>query len=98
KGYDAERLRHLTGANFAGAASLGLVFRDCVLRSACLSGISFYKTELSNLDFADADLSDCDFRQSVFINGGSLSMARVINARFDQADFARVQSSWLEPD
>ncbi|MCH5536048.1 pentapeptide repeat-containing protein [Pseudomonas syringae] len=76
----------LTGANFAGAASLGLVFRDCVLRSACLSGISFYKTELSNLDFADADLSDCDFRQSVFINGGSLSMARVINARFDQAD------------
>lgn len=76
----------LTGANFADTATLGLSFSDCVLRSACLSGMSFYKTELHNLDFADADLSYCDFRHAVFIDGGSLSMARVNNARFDQAD------------
>lgn len=76
----------LTGANFADTATLGLSFKDCVLRSACLSGISFYKTELHNLDFADADLSYCDFRHAVFVDGGSLSMARVNNARFDQAD------------
>lgn len=76
----------LTGANFADTATLGLSFSDCVLRSACLSGMSFYKTELRNLDFADADLSYCDFRHAVFVDGGSLSMARVNNARFDQAD------------
>jgi uncharacterized protein YjbI with pentapeptide repeats len=76
----------LTGANFADSATLGLSFKECVLRSACLSGISFYKSELRNLDFADADLSYCDFRHAVFVDGGSLSMARVNNARFDQAD------------
>ncbi|WP_455922898.1 pentapeptide repeat-containing protein [Pseudomonas putida] len=76
----------LTGANFADSASLGLVFKDCVLRSACLSGISFYKSTLSNLDFAEADLSYCDFRRATFTHGGSLSMARVNNARFDDAD------------
>jgi len=57
-----------------------------MLRSACLSGISFYKTELNNLDFAEADLSYCDFRKAIFINGGILSLARVNDARFDQAD------------
>ncbi|HEY0288583.1 MAG TPA: pentapeptide repeat-containing protein [Pseudomonas sp.] len=76
----------LTGASFADTTTLGLTFKDCVLRSACLSGISFYKSELFNLDFAEADLSYCDFRHAVFIEGGSLSMARVNNARFDQAD------------
>lgn len=76
----------LTGANFADTATLGLSFSDCVLRSACLSGMSFYKTELRNLDFADADLSYCDFRHAVFVDGGSMSMARVNDARFDQAD------------
>lgn len=76
----------LTGANFADCSSLGLEFHDCVLRSACLSGISFYKGELHNLDFAEADLSHCDFRKAVFIEGGSLSLARVNDARFDQAD------------
>lgn len=76
----------LTGASFADSATLGLTFRDCVLRSACLSGMSFYKTELYNLDFADADLSYCDFRHAVFTEGGSLTAARVNNARFDGAD------------
>ncbi|MVV50810.1 pentapeptide repeat-containing protein [Pseudomonas sp. PB120] len=76
----------LTGANFVDAATLGLNFSDCVLRSACLSGLSFYKSKLRGLDFADADLSYCDFRQAEFLEGGSLSMARVNNARFDQAD------------
>ena len=76
----------LTGANFVDSSTLGLVFKDCVLRSAVLSGLSFYKTELHNLDFAEADLSYCDFRQAVFVEGGSLSLARVNNARFDQAD------------
>ena len=56
------------------------------MRSAILSGISFYKAELRTLDFAEADLSYCDFRQAVFVEGGSLSLARVNNARFDQAD------------
>lgn len=76
----------LTGANFSDTSTLGLVFHDCVLRSACLSGLSFYKGELYNLDFAEADLSYCDFRKAVFVEGGSLSLARVNNARFDQAD------------
>ncbi|TBU90578.1 pentapeptide repeat-containing protein [Phytopseudomonas dryadis] len=76
----------LTGANFVDCAALGLTFNDCVLRSACLSGLSFYKSELHNLDFAEADLSHCDFRKAVFVEGGSLSLARVNDARFDQAD------------
>lgn len=76
----------LTGANFIDASTLGLSFSDCVLRSACLSGLSFYKSQLRGLDFADADLSYCDFRHAVFLEGGSLSLARVNNARFDQAD------------
>ncbi|EUB74183.1 hypothetical protein PMI27_000359 [Pseudomonas sp. GM41(2012)] len=76
----------LTGANFIDTSTLGLSFSDCVLRSACLSGLSFYKSQLRGLDFADADLSYCDFRHAVFLEGGSLSLARVNNARFDQAD------------
>ncbi|WP_437882246.1 pentapeptide repeat-containing protein [Pseudomonas sp. LRF_L74] len=76
----------LTGANFADVSSLGLGFDDCVLRSACLSGVSFFKSELRNLDFAEADLSYCDFRKAVFVDGGSLSLARVNDARFDEAD------------
>lgn len=76
----------LTGANFADAATLGLNFSDCVLRSASLSGMSFYKSQLHALDFAEADLSYCDFRHAVFVEAGSLSLARVNNARFDHAD------------
>lgn len=76
----------LTGANFLDVASLGLEFTECILRAAFLSGISFYKSELKNLDFADADLSHCDFRKAVFVDGGSLSLARVNGARFEDAD------------
>lgn len=85
----------LTGANFADASSLGLVFHDCVLRCSCLSGISFYKSELYNLDFAEADLSDCDFRKAVLVNGGRLSMAQVNGARFDQADLREASLAGL---
>ena len=77
----------LTGGNFGDlASSLGLSFSDCRLNSAMLSGISFYKSELHNIDFSEADLTYCDFRKAVFVEGGSLSMARVNNARFDDAD------------
>jgi uncharacterized protein YjbI with pentapeptide repeats len=76
----------LTGANFIDASTLGLIFSDCVLRSASLSSISFYKSHLRGLDFAEADLSDCDFHHAVFLEGGSLLLARVNNAQFDQAD------------
>ncbi len=76
----------LTGASFIDVASLGLSFSDCLLRSACLSGISFFKSQLHNLDFTEADLTYCDFRKAVFVDGGSLSLARVNNARFDEAD------------
>ncbi|MGQ7860007.1 pentapeptide repeat-containing protein [Pseudomonas sp. 32A] len=76
----------LTGANFGDVSALGLSFSDCLLNSAMLSGISFFKTELHKIDFSDADLTYCDFRKAVFVDGGSLSMARVNNARFDDAD------------
>ena len=76
----------LTGANFGDTSALGLTFRDCLLNSAMLSGVSFYKSELHKIDFSDADLTYCDFRKAVFVEGGSLSMARVNNARFDDAD------------
>lgn len=76
----------LTGANFGDVSALGLSFSDCLLNSAMLSGISFYKSELHKIDFSDADLTYCDFRKAVFVEGGSLSMARVNNARFDDAD------------
>jgi uncharacterized protein YjbI with pentapeptide repeats len=76
----------LTGANFSDVSALGLSFADCLLNSAMLSGISFYKSELHSLDFSEANLTYCDFRKAVFIGGGSLSMARVNNARFDEAD------------
>ncbi|MFS1291983.1 pentapeptide repeat-containing protein [Pseudomonas piscis] len=76
----------LTGANFADVSALGLGFSDCLLNSAMLSGISFYKAQLYRIDFSEADLTYCDFRKAVFIEGGSLSLARVNNARFDDAD------------
>ncbi len=76
----------LTGANFADASTLGVNFSDCLLNSAMLSGISFYKAQLYRIDFSEADLTYCDFRKAVFVDGGSLSLARVNNARFDDAD------------
>lgn len=76
----------LTGANFGDVSALGLSFSDCLLNSAMLSGISFYKSQLHKIDFSEADLTYCDFRKAVFVDGGSLSMARVNNARFDDAD------------
>ncbi|BCQ60900.1 hypothetical protein PBOI14_26500 [Pseudomonas sp. Boi14] len=76
----------LTGAHFGDVSALGLSFSDCLLNSAMLSGISFYKSQLHNIDFSEADLTYCDFRKAVFVDGGSLSMARVNNARFDDAD------------
>lgn len=76
----------LTGANFGDVFALALSFSDCLLNSAMLSGLSFLKAQLHKIDFSDADLSYCDFRKATFVEGGSLSMARVNNARFDGAD------------
>nr|WP_180202951.1 pentapeptide repeat-containing protein [Pseudomonas sp. SbOxS1]NYU02528.1 pentapeptide repeat-containing protein [Pseudomonas sp. SbOxS1] len=85
----------LTGANFSSASTLGLSFNDCLLVSSALTGISFYKSTLRNLDFSDADLSDCDFREAVFIEGGSLSHTRVNGAKFFNADLREVNLQGL---
>lgn len=76
----------LTGADLSDCSTLGLTFNDTVLRNAILTGISFYKEHLDTLDFADADVAGCDFRQAVFGEGCSLANARIVEARFEQAD------------
>lgn len=85
----------LTGANFSAASTLGLSFDDCLLVSSALTGISFYKSILRNLDFSDADLSDCDFREAVFVEGGSLGNSRVNGAKFFNADLREVNLQGL---
>ena len=62
-----------------------LEFRDCLLVSADLRGLSFRKATLQGMDFSDAELSGCDFRDAVF-EGGSLRNAQIRLTRFDGAD------------
>lgn len=85
----------LTGANLAHCDSLGLTFSDTLLRAALLSGISFCKSTLQNLDFADADLTHTDFRDSIF-EGGSLAHARIFGAKFAGADLRGADLSGFE--
>ncbi|WP_409077960.1 hypothetical protein [Pseudomonas sp. N3-W] len=40
--------------------------------------MSSSKTELNNLEFAEADFSYCDFCKSIFVNGGGLSLVRLM--------------------
>lgn len=47
----------LTDANFIEIYNLALSFSESVLHSAYLSGLLFYKSQLSGLDFVDSDLS-----------------------------------------
>ena len=56
-----------------------------LLVGANLRGMSFRKTQLKQLDFSDADLSGCDFREAIFV-GGSLRNAHLKLTRFDGAD------------
>lgn len=66
-------------------AALGLDFSESLLVGAALSGMSFRKQRLEELDFSDADLSGCDFREAVFV-GGSLRNAHIPQANFGSAD------------
>ena len=52
---------------------------------ADLRAMSFRKKRLVQLDFSEADLSGCDFRDTVF-EGGSLRNAHLKLARFEGAD------------
>lgn len=52
--------------------------------------MSFRKLTLEQLDFSDADLAGCDFRDAVF-NGGSLRGASLKDARFQGADLRAVE-------
>ena len=51
------------------------LFSETRLNSAFLSGLSFARTVLNNLDFSDSDLSDADFRKAELIDC-SLAHAR----------------------
>ena len=74
----------LTGANFEGWQRSGWTFPKASV-GAALSGMSFRKQRLEELDFSDADLSGCDFREAVFV-GGSLRNAHIPQANFGSAD------------
>ncbi|EMV7406699.1 pentapeptide repeat-containing protein [Enterobacter soli] len=50
-----------------------------------MSGMSFRKQRLDELDFSDADLSGCNFREAVFA-GGSLRNAHIPQANFGSAE------------
>jgi len=57
--------------------------------------MSFRKQRLQQLDFSDADLSGCDFSQSVFV-GGSLRNAHFKLSRFDGADLREADIGGLQ--
>ncbi|MNE97215.1 Pentapeptide repeats (8 copies) [compost metagenome] len=50
---------------------------------------------MRELDFSDANLSGCDFREAVFI-GGSLRDAHLAQARFDGADLREADMGGLK--
>ncbi|MDQ0086441.1 uncharacterized protein YjbI with pentapeptide repeats [Variovorax boronicumulans] len=56
--------------------------------------MSFRKQKLEQLDFSEADLSGCDFREAVF-EGGSLRNAHLKLARFEGADLREVDLGGL---
>ena len=56
--------------------------------------MSFRKQHLQQLDFSDADLSGCDFREAVF-SGGSLRNAHMKLTRFEGADLREVDLGGL---
>jgi uncharacterized protein YjbI with pentapeptide repeats len=64
----------LTGAQIVDARTLGLTFERCLLVSAQL-----------HIDFHGADLSEADFRDAVLMNC-NLREAGITGARFDGAD------------
>ena len=57
--------------------------------------MSFRKMQLRQLDFSDADLSGCDFRDTIFL-GGSLRNAHLKLTRFDGADLREVDLGGLK--
>ena len=58
--------------------------------------VSFRKAVLRGLDFADADLSGCDFREAVFEEGCSLRDAHIKDTRFDAADLREADLGGLK--
>jgi uncharacterized protein YjbI with pentapeptide repeats len=58
--------------------------------------MSFRKATLRGLDFADADLSGCDFRDAVFEDGCSLRDAHIQDTRFDAADLREADLGGLK--
>lgn len=76
----------LSGADMTDISSMGLSFKDTILRNAFLCGISFLKEKLEGVDLTEADLEGCDFRYAVFDEQCSLVNARITGARFESAD------------
>lgn len=70
-------------------------FEDTLLIGADLLKMSFRKTQLEQLDFSEAALSGCDFRESVFV-GGSLRNAHPKLARFEGADLREADIGGLK--
>jgi len=84
----------LTGAHLQEVTGWALEFRECLLVSADLRGMSFRKAQLDGMDFSEAELSGCDFRDAVF-NGGSLRNAQTRLTRFEGADLRGTDISGL---
>lgn len=75
----------MTGADMTGAAALHVAFTRCLLVSAQLPGLSFFRARLDGVSFADADLRRADFREAV-LSDCSLADANLTDARFQGAD------------
>ena len=89
----------LTGANFEACfdnnAALGLIFKDSLLVSAFLRNLSFRKTTIQGVDFSEADLAHCDFRDVIF-EECSMRNAYMKFARFEGADLRQVDLGGLK--
>ncbi|WP_153235445.1 pentapeptide repeat-containing protein [Glaciimonas soli] len=85
----------LTGANFEACTGIALTFKDSLLISAFLRNLSFRKTTIQRVDFAEADLAHCDFRDVIF-EECSLRDAHMKFARFDGADLRQVDLGGLK--
>jgi uncharacterized protein YjbI with pentapeptide repeats len=76
----------LTGAHLNIEAGLiGATFKETRLVAATITGLSLRKMTLDHLDFSDADLRGCDFREARF-DGGSLRGTTFKDCRFKDAD------------
>ena len=81
------RMAHckMVGADLSETKAMGLEVEDVLFTFGLLPKMSFFKMTLKQIDFSEADLRSCNFRETVF-EECSLKNANLTDCRFERAD------------